>query len=376
MTGSGTGLGAEVYRGPAGLEALRPRWQTLQAQLAVQRFFHAWDWYQAWLLELAERPEEVCFIAVERAGRLLAVVPLVPTRRPGVAGGLRVLELPAHSHLPLADVLCHPELDAPSLLRAVADGLRRGRVAWDLLQFDNVLDESVLARCVVPAVPRAARHMLKTCDFIGCDRPWDDYAAGLSANFRSNLNKARNKLAREAAVEFEIARAPDALRAMMPDFLQIEASGWKGDAGTAILRSPRLAAFYARLLATYGARDAALLSRLRVAGRTIAAEFCLVDNATLYMIKLAYDESAAKLSPGNSLLERMFRSIHKDLGLRYVNLVGSPPWFAHWNPERVPVWRVRVYNSTLAGRLEWLGRGVRAAVGSWLRRRRAASASE
>ena len=375
MTQGGFELTTEVLRGPAGLEALRAPWTALCGELAVRRYFHSWEWYDCWLHALAERPAEVCFVALRRGVRLLAVVPLEPRARRGSLGALRVLELPAHGHLPLADVVCHPEIDVRTLLGAVTAALRSAGIAWDVLQFENVMDESVLARCEPGVLPRVRRELVKTCDYIACDRPWEEYAATLSANFRSNLNKARNKLARESDVQFEIAHTPEAIEAMLPDVLQIEASGWKGAAGTAIVNDPRLMDFYGRQVAAFAPGGGVMLSRLRVGGRTIAAEYCLVDNATLYLIKLAYDEGVAKLAPGNSLLERMFRSIHEQFGLRYINLVGSPPWFAHWNPERIPVWRIQLGGSGLRARAQWVARRARSLLGRVLRRRAAAAAA-
>ena len=364
-------LSAEVLRGPEGLDALREPWGGLFAELAVRRYFHSWDWCHCWLHALAEQPAEVCFIAVRRGAQLVAVVPLQPRLRPGPLGAARVLELPAHGHLPLADIACHPDVDPRSLVGAVTAALARTSIAWDLLEFENVLDESVLARIDRRTWPRVRRDLVKTCDHIACDRPWEDYAATLSTNFRSNLHKARNKLAREPAVEFEIAHEPGAIQAMLPDILQIEASGWKGTAGTAILNDPRLMDFYSRQIAAFASRGGVMLSRLRVDGHTISGEYCMVDSQTLYVIKLAYDENAARLAPGNALLERMFRSIHGQYGLRYINLVGSPPWFAQWNPVRVPVWRVQICGPGLRARVHWAARQLRGWAGRGLRRVRA-----
>jgi CelD/BcsL family acetyltransferase involved in cellulose biosynthesis len=364
-------LSAEVLRGPEGLDALREPWDGLFAELGVRRYFHSWDWYHCWLHALAEQPAQACFVAVRRGARLVAVVPLEPRARRSPLGEVRVLELPAHGHMPLADIACHPDVDPRALLAAVTAALARSGIGWDLLQFENVMDESVLARIDSRVRSRVQREMVKTCDHITCDRPWEEYAATLSTNFRSNLNKARNKLAREPAVEFEIAHEPGAIQAMLPDVLQIEASGWKGAAGTAILNDPRLMDFYSRQIEAFALRGGVMLSRLRVDGHTISGEYCMVDSQTLYVIKLAYDENVARLAPGNSLLERMFRSIHGQYGLRHINLVGSPPWFAQWNPVRVPVWRIQIRGPGLRARAHWAVRLLRARVGRLLRRIRA-----
>ncbi|MFO1295047.1 MAG: GNAT family N-acetyltransferase [Rubrivivax sp.] len=338
---------ANVRRGPVGLEALRASWEDLLARQPRRRFFHEWGWYEAWLRELAPRPQDVLFVELRRDARALAIVPLVPgtQRRAGLR--LRELRLPEHDHLPLADIVCEAGLDAAQLLPALKRALARERIRWDLLRFSMVLAESPLARGLEGArLPRRVEPM-KVCEQVDCGLPWEQFAARLSGNFRSNLNRARSRLARESDVRWQVAATPAEIDASFAAFLEVEASGWKGREGTAIACRPELVRFYQRLIGHFAPADRLRINLLSVGGRTIAAQFCPLDADTLYVYKLGYDEEYSRLAPGNALIEQMVRVGGEQRRYRYINLVGNPPWFASWRPEGTPVHLVILYARTL-----------------------------
>jgi len=92
-----------------------------------------------------------------------------------------------------------------------------------------------------------------------------------------------------------------------------------------------------------------VLNCLRVAGAPIAAQFCVRDEDTLYVLKIAYDERHPRLAPGNMLLERVIRSGIDSGRFHHVNLVGDPPWFKVWRPHELPVYTIELYNGTAVG---------------------------
>lgn len=338
---------ASVQRGPEGLLALRAAWEELLARLPRRRFFHEWGWYEAWLRELAPRPQDVLFVELRRAARTVAIVPLEAgtQRRAGLR--LRELRLPEHDHLPLADLICETGLDAAWLVPALVRTLAHERIRWDLLRFGMVMDESALLHRLEGV--RLARRVvpMKICEQVDCALPWEQFAARLSGNFRSNLNKARSRLARESEVAWQVAATPAEIAASFDAFLQVEASGWKGREGTAIACRPELVRFYRRLIEHFAPTDRLRINLLSVGGRTIAAQFCPLDADTLYVYKLGYDEEYSRLAPGNALIEQMVRLAAEQGRYRYINLVGNPPWFANWRPEGTPVQLIILYGRTL-----------------------------
>jgi CelD/BcsL family acetyltransferase involved in cellulose biosynthesis len=345
-------LSVEVQGGAGAVAAVAEDWRRLAAACMRPRFFHWLGWWKACLLHLEPDPAAVSFFVVRRGAEPVAILPLKRLGDAVPLPGARVWGLPRHPHLPLSGFPCRAGLDPAELLSALCDAVRdHDGAPCDALWFEPLLAESPLAR-LKGAGRGLHRAVIKTCDEVPCCAPGEDHRQRLSANFRSNLNKARNKLGREAHVEYATITRPEALADALAGFEELEASGWKGaaGAGTAIRLHAPLRAFYRALVAELAPEGRIVIHALRAAGRPIAGQFCLRDADTLYVLKLAYDEDFSRLAPGNMLLEHVLQSARSDAGIERVNLVGNPPWFRDWRPEQQDVLRLCVANTTLRGR--------------------------
>jgi hypothetical protein len=97
------------------------------------------------------------------------------------------------------------------------------------------------------------------------------------------------------------------------------------------------------------------------------AQFCVRDEDTLYVLKLAYDERHARLAPGNMLLERVIACGFASGSFRHVSLVGDPPWFKDWRPQEAPVYTIELYNATPIGLMLLAGKRAKQGLRSMLR---------
>jgi len=356
------------HTGVAGLQALRASWDAILGRKSQPRFFHEWSWYRAYLENLEPVPEEVCFGLLTNGNGPVAIVPLQSASQSYRGLTERFWRLPEHSHMSLADVICADDVSGEELVARLLAAMRARRMRWDCLQLSRFGDESGLS-CTALTVGRGIyRDTPTTCDYLVCDRPWEALARGFSANFRSNLNKARHKIDRAGGAHYEFVNDPGRIHAVFAEHLQVEASGWKGAAGTrsAISLDPRLVGFYNSLIDDFAPAGRVFVNLMRFGERVIASQFCLCDADTIYVLKLGYDESFAHLGPGNSLLEQIVRWCSMSTRLRKINLVGSPPWFQDWKPEHSNLYRLRIFNRTALGQLHRIEWAARARLRPWV----------
>ena len=340
----------EIQRGAAGLAAVRVDWQRLCDGLGGARCFQRPEWYESYLRSLADG--ELCFCLARRNDLLVGVFPVVQTTR--TLGGLRLrsLELVNHPHLLLADCVFAPtDANRRLLVDWLAFLRHEARLAWDVVVLANLLEDG----CALPALragPRAADVLVERsrCDYLPCV-PLDELAAGLSRNFRGNLRKARNKLQKLSGLEYVAARRPAELDAALSQFLEVEASGWKGatGTGTAIQLQPRVRAFYRALVDTFGRSGACEINLLRAERHCLAGQFCLRTGDTSFMLKIGYDEAYAPVAPGNMLLEYTLRRYVDAGDIKSINLVTDADWHASWKPQSLAVSDVYLFNQTIAG---------------------------
>jgi CelD/BcsL family acetyltransferase involved in cellulose biosynthesis len=104
--------------------------------------------------------------------------------------------------------------------------------------------------------------------------------------------------------------------------LTLEASGWKGRRGTAILNDPVTAQFYRDVARTFAKRDELRLSTISLEGELVAFDLCIVANGRLWIPKGGIDEQHRRLSPGIVLLVAEIEAALDD-GASGVELLGD-----------------------------------------------------
>lgn len=306
-----TAGGCEVTRhtDPAALAELEAEWNALADRLESPPFVRP-AWIASWWSSFGGGRPVV--YAARRADELVAILPLV-------AGG-SVLRSPTNGHTPLFAPLGEPDAVA-AVARAVLPS-----PAGSLI-ISHVPDTDVS----VPALARASREARRvtwwepgqTSPVVDLDGDFDAYLARLGRHTRRELGRLRRKLeAEQGAVRVESFAVPTKLDEELQAALELEASGWKGRRGTAILSRPDTAAFYRHFAAAFASRGELRLSTLVAGGRLIAFDLCLVTGGRAWTLKGAYDEEFRRYAPGLLLLIAEIEDAY-GRGLTAVELLGG-----------------------------------------------------
>lgn len=184
---------------------------------------------------------------------------------------------------------------------------------------------------------------------------FDGYLATLS-NMRINLRRYRRKLEKRGRVSIEIRKGASvsASAEFLSEFLALEASGWKGRGGTALLNQPDSVAFHTALVANFAARGWFEWYAVRVDDRLVAGRIVLRCGRSLLLPKIAFDEAFAECRPGSILTEETFRDAFSRPEIDELNLCTATEAHRYWHlPQReyINVHLVRQSALGMAGRL-------------------------
>lgn len=209
-------------------------------------------------------------------------------------------------------------LDGP-LYRALEDELAGGSRAWGVVR-------------------REQRALLRT------DLDAEAYLAEtLSKKERKDLDRCFKRLGELGELRFAWHMGGDGLDEWTDRFLELEASGWKGEAGSALACHPSTEALLRECLP--GAAERGRLMRLAMLldGKPVAMLVNFVTPPGLYGFKTAYDENYRKYSPG-VLLEREFLSYLGKDGVQWSDSCASanhPVMNRLWRDRR-PIGRISI----------------------------------
>jgi CelD/BcsL family acetyltransferase involved in cellulose biosynthesis len=239
--------------------------------------------------------------------------------------------------------LCTPPLDRDMAEEAVTNILQQARRAGAhalifratsldgaaMKAFADVLHRSGMAPVVLQSHVRACLDA--TCE---ADEMLRD---ALGAKKLKELRRQRNRLAEHGAVSFDVARAPADVAAAIETFMMLEASGWKGQRGTALGQDDGDAAFIRRASSALAETGQCEIVTLRAGETPVAAAIVLRHQDRAFYFKLGVDERFAKFSPGVQLTLELTRYLCADPAIAMVDSTASPD-----HPMINPIWRGRL----------------------------------
>ena len=274
--------------------------------------------------------------APDGPARMIGLMPVVPMSR------AYKIPLPALVSAHPYGTLCTPLLDRDMAQTAAARLLRQAREsgAHALILRDVSLDGAAM-RTLDEVLrqqdlrPRVLQSRLRAC--LDARRDAEELLReALGAKKLKELRRQRHRLADSGTVRFELARTPAEVTAALETFLRLEASGWKGKRGTALIQDDGDAAFIRRAAPALAETSQCEIVTLRAGETPVAAGLVLRHQDRAFFFKLGIDERFAKYSPGVQLTLDLTRHLCADPAIATADSTAGAD-----HPMINPIWRGR-----------------------------------
>ena len=129
------------------------------------------------------------------------------------------------------------------------------------------------------------------------------FEQAMSASSRKKLRQHRRRLGEKGALTSVVITEPHAVMHAFEDFLVLEAAGWKGRQGTALLSDAADAQYTRAMIAALAAEGDAEIHSLTLDGKPVSMQLLLRAGRTAFTWKTCYDEALHDFSPGTLLFE-------------------------------------------------------------------------
>jgi len=319
----------------AGVSAAQ--WRALSERAAEPNGYYLPEWELAVNASARGRVDTDALGAWRDASSLIGLAPVISMWR-----AYRI-PLPALVSADPYGTLCTPLLDRDMAEEAVTGILQQARRAGAhalifratsldgaaMKAFTDVLHRSGLQPVVLQSHVRACLDTTGDAD--------DVLREALGAKKLKELRRQRNRLAEHGAVHFDVARTPAEMATAVETFLMLEASGWKGQRGTALSQDDGDAAFVRRATSALAETGQCEIVTLLAGETSVAAAVVLRHQDRAFYFKLGVDERFAKFSPGVQLTLELTRHLCADPAIRLVDSTAAPD-----HPMINPIWRGRL----------------------------------
>jgi len=182
--------------------------------------------------------------------------------------------------------------------------------------------------------PEEGVGVLDTC------RDADAWSREMPKNMRDTIKKARRRLERGGGSEVVVSTGGD-VAGGFEQYVLLEGSGQKGRNRTDLSHKRE---WRSLLLDYLLASDTAEVRCLYIDGQAAASPLSVRVGRTLFLIKIAYDEQLANLSPGNVLMANLVEACCEDPNVDRIDCVVWQPWHQRWGLVREPTFRLTAFN--------------------------------
>lgn len=288
-----------------------------------------YEWFAAAERHLADRGSVRIVYIVDGNENLAAALPL---QRTTDDDGRTRYQILGHARLyEPTDVLYRDGIVRRSLLKAVASlghpivlsrlwpdeaappSIARGRICRHAIEFGK------------PAAP--SQYLILEGDY-------ETYSGRLSSRHRYDLRRAYRRAAEigNLSVDFTTP-GPEDLHRQLDIAFGVEARSWKGVQRSNVTANADLHAFFQDALDSYSNSNDVLIGLLSIDGMPVAAKVCLLAHRRIWILKIGYDDTFHRVSPGMILMNELIRYGHQS-GLVGIEFLGSAEdWLNPWCPE-------------------------------------------
>jgi len=270
------------------------------------------------------------------ARRLIGLMPVISMTR------AYKIPLPALVSAHPYGTLCTPPLDRDMAHQAATGLLRAARQAGAhaLILREVPLDGATMKTLREVMLrdglhPRVLQSQLRAC-LDAASEPEELLRDALGAKKLKELRRQRHRLAEHGAIRFDVARTRPQVAAALEVFLKLEASGWKGKRGTALVQDDGDAAFVRRAAPALAETGQCEIVTLVAGDMPVAAGIVLRHQDRAFFFKLGIDERFAKFSPGVQLTLDLTKHLCADPAIATADSTASAD-----HPMINPIWRGR-----------------------------------
>lgn len=339
----------KLYQGHQEFAVLEPRWKSLTSRVVGGARFCSSPWFhQCALTALPDYAGRVLFATVEQSDELQAVIPLVIREERWKGITFRCLELVGRVEFFIRDgAVADESLLAKALPRLLKAVHARPGFHFDSLSFRSLPEGSgLLSACDSLSAPQASFAPSFT-QYLPLPE-----GSNIASDFRRNLRRRARRLGEIDDVIHQVAPGDLSLEEAFGIFLDLEASGWKGAAGSAVKLSESRCQLY-RLLTQGTEETRVFIHVLRCGPQPIAAYYTITCGPTLTILTTGYDESFSRYGPGFLLCERVLEWAKSQPQLRECDLYTNVDSYGEWQPKIRTLCDTIAVRRTPRGLLSW-----------------------
>ena len=278
---------------------------------------------------------------------LAAVIPFRKNQTSHLGFRVNLIENIHHNHLDMWYPFISERLSPDDVFLDFFKALKSEVKNWDYFFAEKVIFRgNTKLECVDDTYQQLAAYF--------CLKSVNEISELVSKKLLKNTKRLEKRLCKELnnnELSLKIFNQPDSVKSALEIFMQLESSGWKGAAGSAIALSDELTQFYHANWSEYSKSSNAEIIILMSNEKPIAGSIAFRQSNKRYLHKIAYDDKYASHGAGAILVRYILEESIKDTDIKEICFNTNPGWLHRWHPETHSLMAIREFNHSFKGKL-------------------------
>lgn len=331
---------------------LEPHWNGLLESSPYRDISYSFQWYANWVRSFTAE-KQLRVVVGETDGQLCSVLPLYEDRIRYKNIPVRVLKSMTNPHSNRFDMLALDD-GGESFARAVAAAFAAGK--QQVMVLDHVPADSYVMKWL-GLVCGAMKWNYTISDhstnyLVKPAHTFSEYYNALDGKFRKNVNAAQRKALCRGSLSLQHLATTDELDCFLSRGFALEASGWKGDQGTAITSSASTRMFYEGVARDFHRRGEFKAFLLENDDDDLAFLFCIAGFGVVRALKIGVNDGLRNLAPGMLITKEVLAYLHNAGGIDIWDFCGGEArWKRDWGNVTEKLYRIDICNDSIMGRM-------------------------
>lgn len=333
------------------LRALETNWNELLEKFTSPDVGYSYNWFHNWGNSfLRDKPIHV--VTLEDNDQLVSVMPLYKEKIPYLKTQISVLKSMTNWHSHRFDLLSkHDSEDV--FCKTISAAFEEGNANVIVLNF--VPENSYIFKWLNKASERMNWDYVTTEHSENFQvkeaNTFEEFLGQLDGKFRRNMKAVEKK--GQAIQNLSLKKLTDEkeIEYFLEKGFAIEASGWKGNQGTAITCDQSVRRFYegiAKDLFKRGEFEAYLLGTEE---NDLAFFYCIKGFGVTRALKIGSNENFRNLAPGMLITIEVLKLLHEKKNFNIWDFCGGHArWKKDWGNHSEKLYNVAIYNDSLIGK--------------------------
>ncbi len=367
--------------GPEVIQQWSDQWGGLCSECHAPPFYRP-EWIATYLQAFAPNNHQIAIFTAHSSGKLVALLPMILKRT--WYAGVPVTKLCGAANVHSVRYgMVRTSCPAGDAAVAAIWNLIKQTGDWHVAELPVFAEGSCCADILQLAQQdgyRTLRFLVQDSPVLYMTREKDgklSWLAGTNRHFRHELRRFARLLEETAGGQPKLLRFDHPEPAVMKQFYELEAAGWKGQEGSAINCDPATRAFYDLIAqrATQGGYFS--LHTLDVNGHMAAGAFSVFTGDSFHPMKIAHNEAWRRGGPGHLLFNGILEQCAAANIPEFFFGGSKDRYKTSWTEKSIPHYNGVIFAPGIRGELAFRMRThVLSRLGQWRRDFRAWKASK